>query len=127
MFEQHKRVMIRAELAGSGKSYACEKMRARGHNVIFVCPTNVLAEKYKEHGCTLNKFFGIGLTEESKVTRFDDTNYDTIVFDEIFFYSVRRLARIKRYCEENPEKIVIATGDTKQLKAIDVILSLIHI
>ena len=30
---------------------------------------------------------------------------------------MRRLARIKRYCEENPEKIVIA----KQLKAIDVI------
>ena len=82
MFEQHKRVMIRAELAGSGKSYACERMRARGHKVIFVCPTNVLAEKYKEHGCTLNKFFGIGLTEESKVTRFDDASYDTIVFDE---------------------------------------------
>ena len=57
----------------------------------------------------------------SKVTRFDDTSYDTVVFDEVFFYSVRRLARIKRYCEENPEEIVIATGDTKQLKAIDVI------
>ena len=66
-------------------------------------------------------FFGIGLTEESKVTWFDDTNYDTVVFDEIFFYSIRRLARIKKYCDDNPEKIVIATGDTKQLKAIDVI------
>jgi len=96
-------------------------MRTRGHNVIFVCPTNVLAEKYKEHGCTLNKFLGIGLTEETKIARFDDTNYDTVVFDEIFFYSIRRLARIKKYCDDNPEKIIIATGDTKQLKAIDVI------
>ena len=29
-FEQHKRVMIRAEYAGCGKSYACEKMKKRG-------------------------------------------------------------------------------------------------
>ena len=53
--------------------------------------------------------------------RFDDIPYDTIVFDEIFFSSVRKLARIKRYCEEHPEKIIIATGDTCQLESIDCI------
>jgi hypothetical protein len=44
----------------------------------------------------------------------DDSGYDNIVFDEIFFCSVRSLARIKRYGESNPDKIVVATGDTDQ-------------
>ena len=46
IFEQKKRVMIRAEYAGCGKSFACEHMAKRGRNVLFVCPTNVLAAKY---------------------------------------------------------------------------------
>ena len=53
------------------------------------------------------------------MAKFDDSGYDTIVFDEIFFCSVRNLARIKRYCESNPDKIVVATGDTNQLECID--------
>ena len=28
---------------------------------------------------------------------------------------------IKRYCDEHPEKIVLATGDTNQLETIDVV------
>ena len=31
------------------------------------------------------------------------------------------LAKIKRYSEENPDKIIIATGDTNQLECIDLI------
>ena len=120
-FEERKRVMIRAEYAGCGKSYACDAMKERGHKVLFVCPTNKLASNYGDHGCTINRFFGIGLTEESKMQRFDDGPYDTVVFDEIFFSSVRKLARIKRYCDEHPSKIVIATGDTNQLESIDLI------
>ena len=96
-------------------------METRGHKVLFVCPTNKLASNYKEHGCTINKFFGVGLTEGTKLAKFDDSAYDVIVFDEIFFCSVRNLARIKRYCESNPDKIVIATGDTDQLECIDCI------
>jgi hypothetical protein len=61
------------------------------------------------------------MTEDSKMAKFDDSAYDTIVFDEIFFSSVRKLARIKRYCDANPDKIVIATGDTNQLECIDCI------
>ena len=120
-FEEKKRIMIRAEYAGCGKSYACKQMEQRGHKVLFVCPTNKLASNYGENGCTINRFFSIGMTEESKMARFDDSVYDTIVFDEIFFSSVRKLARIKRYCEANPDKIVIATGDTNQLECIDCI------
>ena len=55
------------------------------------------------------------------MAKFDDIAYDTIVFDEILFCSVRNLARIKRYCESNPDKIAVATGDTGQLECIDCI------
>ena len=120
-FEEKRRVMIRAEFAGCGKSYACKQMEKRGHKVLFVCPTNKLASNYGDIGCTINRFFSIGMTEESRMAKFDDSPFDTIVFDEIFFSSVRKLARIKRYCEEHPEKIVIATGDTNQLECIDCI------
>ncbi|MFM7981889.1 MAG: hypothetical protein ACKPKO_21475, partial [Candidatus Fonsibacter sp.] len=56
--EEHKRMMIRAEYGGCGKSYTCKSMETKGHKVLFVCPTNKLANNYKEHGCTINKFFG---------------------------------------------------------------------
>ena len=118
-FEQHKRVMIRAKFPGCGKSYACNKMQERGHKVLFVCPTNKLHSNYGVNGCTLNRFFSIGMTDQTKMAKFDDSPYDTIVFDEIFFSSVRKLARIKRHCDTHPEKIVLATGDTKQLESID--------
>ena len=62
LFEEHKRVMVRAEYAGSGKSYCCKHMLHKGQKLLFACPTNVLAQKYDEKGITLNKFFSIGVT-----------------------------------------------------------------
>ncbi len=121
IFEERKRVMVRADYPGSGKSFACEHMEKRGHKVLFVCPTNKLASNYKDKGVTMNKFFGIGLTEETRHTPFDSSQYDTVVFDEIFFANIKNLSRIKRYCDEHPEKIIIATGDTDQLECIDLI------
>ena len=55
-FETHKRVMVRAEFAGCGKSYACKAMEAKGHKVLFVCTTNKLAQNNLENGVTLNSF-----------------------------------------------------------------------
>ena len=120
-FEEKRRVMIRGEFPGCGKSHACRHMEQRGHKVLYVCPTNKLSSNYGESGCTINKFFSIGMTEQTQMAKFDDSQYDTIVFDEIFFSSIRKLARIKRYCDEHPDKIVIATGDTSQLESIDCI------
>ena len=92
--------------------------------MLFVCPTNKLVQNNRENGVTLNQFFGVGMSEDGGVTRiskFDDKPFDVIVFDEIYFASVRMLAKIKRYSEVNPEKIVLATGDTDQLEAIDLV------
>ena len=44
-----------------------------------------------------------------------------IVFDEIYFANIRMLAKVKRYSENNPAKIILATGDTNQLETIDLI------
>ena len=125
LFEEKKRVMIRADLPGSGKSSACEHMATRGHSVLFVCPTNVLAQKFTSTtcnenttGCTINKFFSIGMSEDSRMAKFDDSPYDVIVFDEIYFSSLDVLTRIKHYSESNPDKIILATGDTCQLEPI---------
>ena len=124
MFEANRRVMVRAVFAGSGKSFACKAMEERGHKVLFVCPTNKLVQNNRESGVTLNQFFGVGMSEDGGVTRmskFNDKPYDVIVFDEIYFASVRMLAKVKRYSELNPDKIVLATGDTDQLESIDLI------
>ena len=51
--------------------------------------------------------------------KFNADEYDTIVFDEIFFNNVKILARIYNYVKNNPEKIIIATGDTQQLRPIE--------
>ena len=39
LFEEKKRVMVRAVYIGSGTSFACKAMERRGHKVLFVCPT----------------------------------------------------------------------------------------
>ncbi len=50
------------------------------------------------------------------MAKFDDGGFYIIVFDEIYMSDLQKLARIKKYREENPEKIIIATGDTSQLE-----------
>ena len=62
--------------------------------MLFVSPTNKLHCTYGANVCTVNRFFSIGLTEESKLARFDDEPYNVIVFDEIFFSSIRKLSLI---------------------------------
>ena len=104
LFEEHMRVMVRAEYAGSGKSYCCEQMLHKGHKLSFVCPTHVSAQKYEENGITLNKFFSIGMTENSNIAKFDDNPYDTIVFDEIFFYNIKNLSGIKGIAKITPRR-----------------------
>ena len=37
------------------------------------------------------------------------------------FPNVKNLTRIERFCDQHPEKIIIATGDTDQLECIDLI------
>ena len=122
-FEHHKHVMVRDDMPGSGKSFACKHL-ANNHKVLFVCPTNKLVQKYEDacniEAVTVNRFFNLTLDNETATREmFDSSGYDVVVFDEIYFCDIRKLAKIKQFVETNPDKIIIATGDTSQLEPID--------
>jgi hypothetical protein len=119
--EKHRRVMVKAEYAGCGKSYACKAMEKRGHKVLFVCPTKKRAQNNNENGITLHNFFGIGMHADRMVSKFDASGYDVIAFDEIYFANVRMMVRIRNYCLANPDKIIVATGDTSASTSLQII------
>ena len=60
----------------------------------------------------------MNMNDEENLTKFDHSNYDVIIFDEIYFASIQKSHNIKQFCIDNPDKIIIATGDTSQLEPI---------
>ena len=116
--KQNNPIMIRGELPGTGKSYICQKMVDKNYNVIFICPTNKLLQAFEGEAMTINKFIGINYGD-AKLEPFDFTEFDVIVFDEIYFSNLNIYWRIKQFVEQNKHnKIIIATGDTKQVKPV---------
>ena len=109
--------MVEALFPGCGKSHACKHMETLGYNVLFVCPTNELMRNYK-NGITINKLFGMGISDDEKLKAFDTSEFNVIVFDEIYLHDIRKLSKIKKFCLNNPNKIIIATGDTCQIEPI---------
>ena len=116
-FIDNKRVFVMGLYPGTGKSYLCEYMEKLGYNILVVCPTNQLAQDKK--GITLNKFFSVGMTEDTKMNKFDDSKYDVIIFDELYFTNIDMLRRIKHYADNNPDKIILGTGDKDQLEPVE--------
>ena len=93
-------------------------MAELGYKVVFVCPTNRLLQEFEGEAMTVNKFFGISFGD-AYVEPFDYSEYDVIVFDEIYFSGLSVYWKIKRFVEKNKDsKIIVATGDCKQLKSV---------
>ena len=82
-------------------------------NVRFAfCVVNVL------RSITINKFFSIAIGDE-QLGKFDYSEFDVIVFDEICFNNSYVLAKIKDFVDQNwKDKFILATGDAKQLAPI---------
>jgi hypothetical protein len=59
------------------------------------------------------------LDDDAQMAKFDSSPYHVIIFDEIYFTSIKMLSAIKRYADEHPDKIILGTGDTCQLEPID--------
>ena len=114
---EKRQVMIRGLYAGTGKSYICKRMAELGYKVVFVCPTNRLLQEFEGEAMTVNKFFiSFG---DAYVEPFDYSEYDVIVFDEIYFSGLSVYWKIKRFVEKNKDsKIIVATGDCKQRKSV---------
>ena len=115
--KEAKHVLIKAKYPGSGKSYIAEKMQEAGYKVLFVAPTNKLVQKYGDNAITTNIFFGISFGD-AKLKPIDHSEYEVIVFDEIYFNGISVLNRIREFKDKHPNKIIIATGDAKQMKPI---------
>ena len=64
----------------------------------------------------MNKLFSIAFGDE-RLTKFDYFDFDVIVLDEIHFHNPAKWALVWNFCIDNPDKIVLATGDTNQLKS----------
>ena len=112
-------VIIKANCAGSGKSYIGEYMKNLGYNVLFVCPTNQLLQNTQTDATTNNKFFAIPMEKGDKMGAFDHSSYNCIVFDEVGMGGMYVLNKIREFVKKHAkDKIIIATSDGKQLPPI---------
>ena len=116
---EHNPVVIRARFAGSGKSYICEYFKKLGYNVLFVVPTNQLSQEKECDAITLNKFFSIPMEKGEELPIFDHSEYHVICFDEVYMANAYILNKIRLFTKQNTNKIIIATGDDKQLPPIE--------
>ena len=124
ILEVNEPVIIKAKYAGCGKSAIGEYFSQMNFNVLFVMPNNrQLQEKRCEglEATTFNKFFSIAVSEDEngKLPIFDYSMYDVIVFDEVFMVNLYIKNKIRLFCLNNPDKIRILTGDTKQLPCFE--------
>ncbi len=56
-----------------------------------------------------------------RMAKSDDASYNVIVFAELYFANIVMLAKIKFYSENNPDTIILATGDATQLDTIGLV------
>lgn len=113
-----KNCLILGNTPGTGKSYICENLKTK--NKLFVVPTNKLIMRYKLlnfSATSINKFFSISMGDE-KHQPFDYSEYECIVFDEIYFNNIYALSKINNFVKSHPHLTIIATGDVLQLKSI---------
>ena len=52
--------------------------------------------------------------------QYDYSPYDIIVFDEIYMSNLYVLNKVRLFIQNNPDKIVVATGDVRQLQGVEV-------
>ena len=114
-----KRCLIRAKYAGSGKSHIGKYFNKLGYNTLFVVPQNMLKQEVECDAETLNTFFSIPVFKGDNLPRYDYSPYNVIFFDEIYMASPYILNKIRVFCEENPNLIIIGAGDVKQLPSIE--------
>ena len=115
----HNPVMIRSKYAGGGKSHIAKHVSKLGYNTLFVVPQSSLSQNIDDDAVTTNKFFAIPVGDGEKLPEFGHSNYDCIVFDEIYMNGTHILNRIREFVKKNPSKIRFGAGDVKQLPPIE--------
>ena len=115
-------VIIRGTFPGTGKSYLGEYFQKMGKNVLFVVPTNRFLQEKEVEATTYNKLFSIAVDEDvgEKLPAFDYSPFNVVAFDEVYMSNLYVLDKVRRFIKENPDIIVIGTGDVKQLQGVEV-------
>ena len=111
--------IIRAKYPGSGKSFLGQYLNKMGYNVLFVVPHNRLSQEIEGEATTLNMFFSIPVNKGDDLPCFDHSDFNVIFFDEIFMSNIYIYNKIREFVKNNPDKIIIGAGDTKQLQPIN--------
>ena len=111
--------VIRAKYPGSGKSFIGAYFKNLGYNVLTVVPHNRLSQEIEGKATTLNMFFSIPVHKGDDLPCFDHSDYNVIFFDEIFMSNIYIYNKIREFVKNNPDKIIIGAGDTKQLQPIN--------
>ena len=141
----YENVVFYGQVPGAGKTgTAIRYCLYKGFRTLFVTPTNRLAhvalkEEFKKleteglvidgtiiraqqgqfQSITFHKLFGEGFTEKTGGKRFDVSNIDAICFDEICLKTVYDISKILKGTKNFLQgKILLATGDTFQLRSI---------
>ena len=110
--------MIRARFPGAGKSFIGQHFQKLGYKVLFVVPHNRLSQEIEGKATTLNMFFSIPVNKGDDLPSFDHSPFNVIFFDEIFMSNMYIYNKIREFVKNNPDKIIIGAGDTKQLPSI---------
>ena len=112
--------LIKAKLAGSGKSYIGTYFQRLGYNVLFVCPNNKQIQEVEVEATTLNKFFSIAVEAGDRLPVYNHSGFDVIVFDELGMANGFILNKVRKFVNEHSkDKIIIGTADGKQLPPIN--------
>ena len=110
---------IRAKYPGSGKSFPGQYLNKMGYKVLFVVPHYRLSQEIQGKATTLNMLFSIPVHKGDDLPCFDHSDYNVIFFDEIFMSNIYIYNKIRELVKNNPDKIIIGAGDTKQLPPVN--------
>ena len=111
--------IIKGKYPGTGKSYIAEHFEKFGMRVCMVVPNNRQLQERETTATTYNKFFSVGVDVNEKLAPFDHGSFDVICFDEVYMCNMFMLNKVRQFCLNNPDKIIIGTGDIKQLPSIE--------
>ena len=111
--------IIKGKYPGTGKSYIAEHFKEFGKQVCMVVPNNRQLQERETEAVTYNKFFSVAVDANEKLPQYDYEPFDVICFDEVYLCNMYMLNKVRLFCLNNPDKIIIGTGDIKQLPSLE--------
>ena len=115
ILSKHNNVIFLATYPGAGKSFASQMCSKKA---LYVTPYNQLCQELiiKGHkAITLHNLMALSITGDScKRKKYDVSEFDTIVFEEILLYDPKLLSSIHRFIKQHADKKIIANGDISQ-------------